>query len=268
MQVFEPVQKRFVPFLGGLAAELFVISPDKKWMVYVDYPQHHLWRSKLDGSEKFQLTDFYSHMPQWSPDSKKIVFSDWKQLYVMSADGGTPERLIPDPNREVWPGWWPDGKSIVFNDYPLPGQFIGIKVLDLSTRKISIMPSSEGFYMPTWSPDGKHMVAVAQNPSRLVLYSVQSGNWKDLRIFDRPWGNWVWSKDSKSLYIDMPNPGLEPERGLYRLAIADGEWSRIGTLDGLNLNGTSLGFPSITLDDRPAMMSDTSMVQIYSAKWN
>jgi len=48
IQAYDPAQKRFVPFLGGLAAAEFVISPDRNWMVYVDYPQHHLWRSRLD----------------------------------------------------------------------------------------------------------------------------------------------------------------------------------------------------------------------------
>lgn len=186
MQAFDSAQKRWAPFLDGLAASVFVISPDKKWMVYADYPRHYLWRSKLDGSEKLQLTDFYSAMPQWSPDSKQIAFTDWTQLYLISVDGGTPEKLIPQPNKEVAPTWWPDGKSIAFNDYPLPGHIKGIKVLDLATRKISIMPGSEGFYVPSWSPDGKHLVAIAQNPSRMVLYSAESGTWRDLRKFEVP----------------------------------------------------------------------------------
>lgn len=215
MQVFDPAQKRFVPFLDGLAASVFVVSPDKKWMVYADYPRHYLWRSKLDGSEKLQLTASYSAMPQWSPDSKQIAFTDWTQLYLISVDGGTPEELIPQPNNEVAPTWSPDGKSIAFNDYPLPGNIKGIKVLDLATRKISIMPGSEGFYVPSWSPDGKYMVAIAQNPSRMVLYSAQSGTWKDLRKFESPWGYWVWSNDSKSVYLAMTaaETGFEP--GLF-----------------------------------------------------
>jgi serine/threonine protein kinase/Tol biopolymer transport system component len=270
MQAWDPAQKKFVPFLGGLAATKFVVSPDKKWMVYVDYPQHHLWRSRLDGSERFQLTDSYSIMPQWSPDSKKIVYSDWNQIYVISADGGTPEKLIPNPNQDVLPNWSPDGKSIAFSDYPLPGQFIGIKVLDLATRKIFNMPGSQGFVGPAWSPDGKYMVAWAYNPTRVVLYSARTGIWKVLRVSDRPSGNWVWSNDSQSLYFDMPDAGREQVRGFYRLAIADGAWSRIGGYDPLAVIGDpGQGvFPSITSEGQPAIMIDTSVDQIYLAKWN
>jgi eukaryotic-like serine/threonine-protein kinase len=270
MQAWDPAQKKFVPFLGGLAATEFVISPDKKWMVYVDYPQHHLWRSRLDGSEKFQLTDSYSIMPRWSPDSTKISYSDWNQIYVISADGGSPEKLIPNPNQDVLPNWSPDGKSIAFNDYPLPGQSIGIKVLDLATRKISIMPGSQGIIAPMWSPDGKYMVAWGYNPTRVVLYTAQTGTWKVLRVSDRPSGNWVWSNDSQFLYFDMPDAGPGQVRGFYRLAIADGAWSRIAGYDRLAVIGNpGQGvFPSITSEGQPAIMIDTSVDQIYLAKWN
>jgi Tol biopolymer transport system component len=224
----------------------------------------------LDGSEKFQLTDSYSIMPRWSPDSKKIAYSDWNQIYMISADGGTPEKLIPNPNQDVMPNWSPDGKSIAFNDYPLPGQLIGIKVLDLATRKISIMPGSQGLIAPTWSPDGKYMVAWGYNPTRVVLYSAQTGTWKALRVSDRPWGNWVWSSDSQYLYLEMPDYGPEQVRGFYRLAIADGAWSRIGGYDPLAVIGNPAQgvFPSITSEGQPAIMIDTSVDQIYLAKWN
>ena len=269
MRVFDPQQRRFVPFLNGLAASSIAISPDKKWMAYADYPRHFLWRSKLDGSEKLQLTDFYATMEQWSPDSKQIVFSDWRQLYLISADGGVAEKLIPNPNNEVAPFWSPDGKSITFNDYPNPGQPRAIKVLDLATRKISIMPGSEGYYVGEWSPDGKYMIAVAQNPSRLVLYTAKSGAWRDIRKFEGAWGWCVWSNDSKSVYVQMPTaaPGVEP--GFYRLGIPDGSWKLINTLDGLAVSSDSLElFFALTSDGRLAMMSDTSVVQIYYAKWN
>jgi len=258
-----------VPFLDGLAASVFSISPDKKWMVYADYPRHFLWRSKLDGSEKLQLTDFYSSFPQWSRDGKQIVFSDWNQLYLVSADGGIAEKLIPNPRNEVAPTWSPDGKSIAFNDYPLPGKITGIRILDLASRKISVMPGSEAYYAPSWSPDGKYMVATAQNPSRMVVYSAQSGTWKDLKTFDAPWGLSVWTNDSKSVYIIMKDaaPGEEP--GIYRLAIADGKWNQIAKLDGLTVSPNGLdNFVSLTADGQPAMLDDTSVVQIYAAKWN
>jgi serine/threonine protein kinase len=267
MQAYDPKLKRFVPFLDGLAAADFVISPDKKWMAYKDYPRRHLWRSRLDGSEKLQLTDSVAWMPQWSPDSEWVAFSDFKEIYRVSIDGGTPEKLTAERKGEVAPSW-PDGKSIAFNDFPLPGQIRGIKVVDLATRKVSIMPGSEGFYVPSWSPDGKYMVAIAQNPSRMVLYTAESGTWKDLKIFKAPWQYWVWANDSRSVYFAMrgAEPGEEP--GMFQLTIADGKWNQVAKFGELTFNRDgSEGFPSMTADGRLAMMSDTSVVQIYWAKW-
>ena len=41
---------------------------------------------------------------------------------------------------------------------------------------------------PGWSPDGKYLVAIAQKPSRRVLYSTGTKTWKDLKPFDAEWG--------------------------------------------------------------------------------
>jgi hypothetical protein len=61
--------------------------------------------------------------------------------------------------------------------------------------------------------------------------------------------------------------GAEPE--LYRLAVADGQWQRLGKLDGLTFGSDELeGLLSLSPDGQPAIMSDTSVVQIYSAKWD
>jgi serine/threonine protein kinase len=268
MQVYDGKLKRFVSFLDGLAAADFVISPDKQWMVYRDYPRRHLWRCRLDGSEKLQLTDSLAWMPRWSPDSKWIAFSDYKEIYRVSVDGGTLEKLTAKGKTEVAPTWWPDGRSIAFNDFPYPGRIPGINIVDLATRKISIMPGSEGFYVPSWSPDGKYMVAIAENPSRMVLYSTASKTWKDLKIFKAPWPYWVWANDGKSIYFAMKEAGLDGEPGIYQLTIGTGEWDRVAKFDGLavNLDGFE-GFPSITATGQIAMMNDTSVVQIYSVKW-
>ena len=202
MHVYDAQQKRFVPFLDGLPAAAFVISPDRKWIVYADYPRHHLWRSKLDGSEKLRLTDIYAAMPQWSPDSKNIVFSDWNQLYLVSLDGGTPEKLVADPNNDVAPDWWPDGKSIAFNDFPRAGAGTPGNQSARSCHPKDIHHARFGgllcaLVVAGWKIHGR----VAQNPSRMMLYTGQSGTWRDLKKFDLPWGFWVWSSDSKSIYM-------------------------------------------------------------------
>ena len=208
-------------------------------------------------------------MPQWSPDSKSIAFSDVKEIYMVSADGGTPEKLTSEGNAEVGPTWWPDGKSIVFNDFPKPGRINRLKVLDLATRKVSVMPGSEGYFVASWSPDGQYMVAIALNPLRIALYSAKTGTWKDLKKLQTDFGYLTWSGDSKSLYMQVMEGGPGTERGIYRLTIADAKWELFAKFEGLTVNSDGFeGFASLTPDGQIAIMNDTSAVQIYSIKWN
>ncbi len=47
---------QFEPFLSGISATDPTFSRDGKWVAYVSYPDHNLWRSRSDGSERRQLT--------------------------------------------------------------------------------------------------------------------------------------------------------------------------------------------------------------------
>jgi Tol biopolymer transport system component len=270
MQAYDSKGQRFIPFLDGLAASSFVISPDRQWMVYADYPRHLLWRSRVDGSERLPLTDIPAWMPEWSADSKWVAFCNFKAIYRVSIDGGVPEQLTSEGSElEVNPTWSPDGTSIDFSDVPTPGHFTGIKVLDLATKKVSVWPGTPGMYLPSWSPDGKYMVAIKTGPKRVVVYSRETKSWRTLKQTGADWGFWRWSGDSKSILMAKiaAEPGEQP--GVYRLNIADAKWTLVALFNGLSVNSSPFeNFLSITSDGRPAMMSDTSVVQIYSLRWN
>ncbi len=161
------------------------------------------------------------------------------------------------------------GTSIDFSDVPNPGHFTGIKVLDLASKKVSVWPGTPGMYVPSWSPNGKFMVAMENQPKRMVVYSGETKTWRTLKQFGGDWGFWRWSGDSKSILMAKiaAEPGEQP--GVYRLNIADGKWTLVALFNGLSVSSSSFeNFLSITPDGRPAMMSDTSVVQIYSLRWN
>jgi serine/threonine protein kinase len=269
MHFYDENEKRFLPYLGGLPATQLVVSPDRKWMAYADYPRGYLWRCKIDGSEKLQLTNTYSQMPTWSPDSKWIAYSDWHELYRVSVDSGAPEKLTSEGFAEVLPSWSPDGKSIYFNDYPIAGH-LRIRILDLETRKVSNMPGAEGYYAPQWSPDGQYLAAIQNPPKSLAIYSVKAKQWKQLKVFQHEWGFFVWAPDSKSLYLNRgPSEAATGEQtGIYRLTVPEGKWELFTKFTGLNpvLEGAS-DFVSVTPEGNVATMSDTSVTQIYQMQW-
>src|ERR1039457_2345150 len=53
---FDIKSHQFVPFLSGISATDPTFSDDGQWVAYTTYPEHTLWRSRSDGSERTQLT--------------------------------------------------------------------------------------------------------------------------------------------------------------------------------------------------------------------
>ncbi len=104
----------FLPYMGGIAAADPTFSRDGKWMAYMSYPEHMLWRSRSDGSDRLQLT--YSArvvFPRISPDGSKVAFSDSDGvIYLVDANGGTPRKFV---DRGVAPDWSPDGNLLTFS---------------------------------------------------------------------------------------------------------------------------------------------------------
>ncbi|MGC2619894.1 MAG: protein kinase [Acidobacteriaceae bacterium] len=259
--VLDPRSEKLVPFLGGLSALQFVVSPDRQWMAYTDYPSGHLWKSRLDGSGAVQLTNAPAYMLQWSPDGQWIAYSDWNKIYRVSADGGAPDKLIESGHHEVMPTWFPDGKSIAFNRFDFADNPDGMFVVDVASRKVTPLAGAEKYYVACWSPDGKSLVAMARNPLRMMIYTTASGKWRELRRFDAPWGYYAWAPDSRSIYFDQ----TETLPGLYRLSVPSGAWQRIGDIPGMG--SVSDAFVSVTADGQPAVMNHTGVAQVYSLAW-
>src|SRR5262245_259877 len=159
---YDTMTQQWGSYLLGISAQQLDFSSDGAWVVYMTYPECDLWRSRVDGSERQQLTypPLQASLPRWSPDGKQIAFSArvpgkaWK-IYLIPAEGGVTRQLTQEEGPEMDPGWSPDGKTLVFGD-----QSKTIRLLDLSTRQVSILPGSEGLYSPRWSPDGRYIAAI------------------------------------------------------------------------------------------------------------
>ena len=260
---------QFTPFLAAISAEYVAFSKDAQWVAYVMYPEGTLWRSKVDGSERLQLTDppVYPMLPRWSPDGKKILFFEFERgskpsrIYEISTDGGTPHELIPnDPNHQVDPNWSPDGTKVVFAGNPSQSAS-EIKVFDVASGKISTLPGSQGMFSPRWSPDGRYISALSADSSRLILFDTQAGTWKELAQGSFGWLN--WSHDGQSIYfLDQSGKGT-----VLKIRIGDHNSEKVVALDDFKTTGRYSGSLSLMPDDSPLLLREGGTQDVYALDW-
>jgi Tol biopolymer transport system component/DNA-binding winged helix-turn-helix (wHTH) protein len=277
LQRYDLQARRFDSYLPGLSAGPVDFSRDRKWIAYVSYPDMTLWRSRVDGSDKMQLTfpPVRAYEPRWSPDGSQIVFIDvrfdsaWK-IYLLSSSGGSPEALLQANTNsgssnsnydwEADPTWTPDGKSIIFGKTNQTDNG-AIYRLDLKTRNASSIPGTDGLYSPRVSPDGRYISALTFGQTKLMLLDTNTNRWSSLLEGEQVGYN-EWSHDGRYVYVRKNQSGAGE---LVRVRIKDRVLEHVLGLK--NFPQLSDGFASwigLTPDDAPLLMRDRSVQEIYA----
>jgi Tol biopolymer transport system component/DNA-binding winged helix-turn-helix (wHTH) protein len=265
----------FVPYLEGISATDVSFSSDGKSVAYISVPEGTLWRSKLDGTQRLQLTELPLHaaLPRWSPDGNRVLFmgqapnTNWR-AYTISSDGGVPRDLVPSAQAGFDPGWSPDGKSIVLtlNEAGTPGispSGPGIGIVDLQTGEVSLLPGAAQLFSPRWSPDGKYIAAITGDSQKLVLFDFATRQWSDLVTM--PIGYPVWSHNGQYLCFDSTLTG---HPGFFRLRISDRKLEQVASLKGLRRFWGQFGsWTGLAPDDSLLLVRDTSSQEIYALDW-
>jgi serine/threonine protein kinase len=267
---FDARSRQFVPYLSGISAEGVAFSKDGAWIAYVASPEGTLWRSRVDGTERLQLSfpPLMAALPRWSPDGQEIAFfaataSDSSRIYVVSPAGGKPRLIVDNPQSD--PSWSPDGRSLAFGS--IPGLVASkspdavIRSMDLGTHEVKALPGSEGLFSPRFSPDGRHLAALSFDIQRLMLSDLATGRWSE--IYKGSTGYPNWSADGRYLYFDT---GSE----LRRVKIADGRVEVIASLEGLRRVPTpNLGqWFGLAPDDTLLVLRDVGTSEIYALDWD
>jgi len=261
----------FVPYLSGISAEFVDFSRDGKWVTYVAFPSRSLWRSKVDGTERLQLTlpPVQATVPRWSPDGKRIAFFDtapgkpWR-IYLISADGGTPEPLLNEQRYEMDPNWSPDGNSLIFSYFPIfekvSPERLGVFEVDLRTRNVKKLPGSDGLWAPRWSLDGRYVVARSLDQQALMLFDFETQTWMELAR-GLYFGFTNWSADGQSVYY--LRRGREP--AVFRVRIADRKTEEVASLKNVRQTGyRGAIWMGLAPDDSPLLLRDISTQEIYA----
>jgi eukaryotic-like serine/threonine-protein kinase len=265
---YDSRSRQFSPFLGGISAGELEVSPDGQWVTYTTFPESDLWRSKIDGSERLQLTfaPINAHEPRWSPDGKQILFSDFPhKLLIIPANGGTPRQLMPTDQPPLLIGagaWMPDGNSIIFGRRVCSDitTCLSICRLDLTTQHVSKVPDSDGMVGARLSHDGRYLTALPMPPYRnkLMLYDFKTQRWSELA---KAFGSVAWSRNSRFVYVHLKHES-EPDE-LVRISVPDGKVRRLLDLKGVTLGGKWPDWISLLPDDSPLLMLSRSVEEIY-----
>lgn len=154
-------------------------SPDGESLVYS--MQGSLWVQRVDNVTARQITNGpgYDYQPDWSSDGNHIVFvrynRDAMELHVLEVDTGAIFQLTSSGAVNVEPRWSPNGAELAYVSTEDTGRFhvrVG-EIVDskLVSRPLVAQRKSEvpRYYYsewdhqlsPSWSPDGKQLVYVA-----------------------------------------------------------------------------------------------------------
>jgi eukaryotic-like serine/threonine-protein kinase len=263
---YDAQSNQFVPFLSGISAEHVSFSKNGEWVAYVTFPEGALWRSKIDGSQRLQLTypPLYASMPRWSPDGKQIAFFSTTpgkpaKIYLVSPEGGAVRELLPDDDHaEADPYWSPDGSALIFGG--LYGSAVtGIRVLDLKTHQVTTLPDSGQMFSPRWSPDGKYIAAIRSDSQSLLIFDRAKQKWSDV-FQERNVSFPDWSKDGQYVYfLSWPeNPAL------FRMRLSDHTMERVASLKDFHPTGYWDDWMGLDPNDSPLLLRDTGLQDVYA----
>jgi len=265
-----PRSSTFVALEQNLsAAALAEYSPDGKWVAWLNASDGSLWRSRIDGSQRIELTTppLRIFTMKWSPDNKRLALMaeepgmPWK-LYLIDAEGGKPTPLLNEDRNEADPDWSGDGQSIVFGRLPNrmdSRQPKAIYLMDIQTLKVTEIPGSTGLFSPRLSPDGRYIAAMRLDQKALLLFDRVQQRWATVSTHGV--GDPVWSHDGHFLYFQ---DFLEKGKPIYRINVPTGQAELVATITNLRpIAATDYRLIGLAPGDLPIVSAHTSTVNLY-----
>jgi Tol biopolymer transport system component len=259
---YDAKSAQFVPYLGGSSITHVSFSRDGQWVTYLSYPEREVWRSRVDGTEKLQLTraPLEAWEPTFSSDGRQILFNAPRVgggagMYLVSIDGGSIHTLAAEGGQGSWCG--PDNSIVLMSG---GGQNFKVQLFDARTSETTVVQGSDGLRQARCSPDGRYLAAVTQDGKKLRLYEFATEAWSDLSTRDI--GFVAWSVDSKHIYFDT---GSSKQLAIYRVRLADRKLERLIDLQNFRrVVDPWVSWMGLTPDGSPLLMRDIGSEEVYA----
>ena len=273
---YDANSKRFVPYLSGIAARRVDFSPDGEWVAY--YTQdYRLWRSRVDGSDRMQLTfpPLSAATPRWSADGSNVAFrgdlpDGSSRIYLISRDGGSPEPITPAQfSHASDPCWMPDGNSLIFGEFEKEGfnddEHI-LRQLDMKTREVEDLAGSNGLAPQAVSPHGREVAAFMLDGTRLLLFNPSSHRRTELAQGKSLYGVY-WSRDGHYIYFQDLGGGVE--QPIYRVRISDHKIESVAGLSKFSrTDAMAFSLAGLTPDSSPLASLMLNRGNVYALDVN
>ena len=262
--------QQFIPLFSGIQTIYPDFSRDGQWVAYKKEPEMTIWRSKVDGTDRRQLSfaPLFATLPHWSPDGKQIAFLGQApgasfKIYIVPSEGGNTERLETGEFIATDPTWSGDGSALAWSDAywgssPEARKKSAIHMINLKTRQVSTLPGPAGLLSPHWSPDGRYLAAASADSEKLLLYDFETKQWGDLAKITV--GYWTWSADSRYVYAHTTGP----DSAVVRVNIGDHKIEPVVSLKDYRTNRPWCG---LTPDGSPLLLHELGTAEIYALDW-
>jgi Tol biopolymer transport system component/DNA-binding winged helix-turn-helix (wHTH) protein len=255
-------------------AALAQYSHDGRWVAWLNAADNSLWRSRVDGSERIELTNppLRIFMMRWSPDDRRLALmaeepgKPWK-IYLIDAEGGKLTPILNEDRNQADPAWTPDGRSIIFGSPPNRmgnDQPKAIFLLNLLTHRIAEIPGSPGLFSPRLSSDGRYMVAMPLDQHALLLFDRSTERWTTLTT--HAVGDPTWSHNGRFVYFQ---DFVEKGKPIYKIAVPDGKPELVASIDDLRpVAATDYRLIGLAPGDLPLVQASTPVVNLYEVNLN